>query len=202
MKFQIPYCYFSTSNRTLASTFIQPDFFHDIFKIKTPWICSPKFSLSLFAVCLQGWCQFLFMPLPPETQHKEHWTWSQRSIFIHLCDLGQWVSAFHRASTSSPRKWSLCNCHKIRWGGLGGSRYPHGAFSPPRPPLKLRGVECHRSEFLHCSGRCHVGRSRIYLLPYCCSVSDAYWQCPWLTLKCLCTAFHINAESSVFNWRL
>lgn len=104
MKFQIPYCYFSTSDRTLASTFIWPDFFHDIFKIKIPWIWPPKFSLSLFAVCWQGRCQFLFVPLPPETQHKEHWTWGQRSVFIHLCDLGQWVSAFHRASTSSPRR--------------------------------------------------------------------------------------------------
>lgn len=59
MKFQIPYCYFSTSDRTLASTFIRPDFFHDIFKIKIPWIWPPKFSLSLFAVCWQGRCHFL-----------------------------------------------------------------------------------------------------------------------------------------------
>lgn len=50
MKFQIPYCYFSTSDRTLASTFIRPDFFHDIFKIKIPWIWPPKFSL--FVCCL------------------------------------------------------------------------------------------------------------------------------------------------------
>lgn len=123
MKFQIPYCYFSTSNRTLASTFIQPDFFHDIFKIKIPWICSPKFSLSLFAVCLQGWCQFLFMPLPPETQHKEHWTWGQRSVFIHLCDLGQWPRPFTEHQLLLLENGASVTVTKLD-GGLGGSRYP------------------------------------------------------------------------------